>query len=68
MLTFRRRRRTDIRKCALVAAALSVACVAALEFAGSTLTAAHSGLGGRLAPQTEATAPAGAAPAPTLFR
>lgn len=68
MLTFRRRRRADVRKCALVAAALSVFCVAALEFAGSALTAAHNGLGGRLTPQTQATLPAGAEPAPALFR
>jgi hypothetical protein len=68
MLTFRRRRRTDVRKCALIAAALSVCCVAALEIAGSTLTANHAGLDGRLAPQTAATSPASAPHDPALFR
>ncbi len=53
-------RRTDIRRCALIAALVSAALVGGVELAGSSLAGAYSGLGRTLqpAPQGEATATA----------
>jgi hypothetical protein len=59
----KRRRPTDIRKCAMIAAVITAISVVALELAGSTLKGSYSGLDGTLSPansgRRSAVAPAG---------
>jgi hypothetical protein len=60
----RANRRRVPMKYALVAAALAVVSVVALETAGTALTASYSGLGGKLTPATEGASEVAPAAAP----